>query len=213
MVVDGAKGVEDRTIKLMNVCRLRDTPIIGFVNKLDRDIRDAIELLDEIEDVLKIEAAPINWPIGMGKFFKGVYNLYTDTIHCFEQGNGQVLPPDTRIQGLDSDEARALLDDEYDDFCDEIELVRGASHEFDKDRYLAGQQTPSFLERHLVISVFAKCLMISLNGRRNPNIGQHSHAMCHRPKARFPVRFQNPGEYGSEAQRSHCLCARLFRSV
>ena len=144
MVVDGAKGVEDRTIKLMNVCRLRDTPIIGFVNKLDRDIRDAIELLDEIEDVLKIEAAPINWPIGMGKFFKGVYNLYTDTIHCFEQGNGQVLPPDTRIQGLDSDEARALLDDEYDDFCDEIELVRGASHEFDKDRYLAGQQTPVF---------------------------------------------------------------------
>ena len=85
---------------IVNVCRLRDTPIIGFVNKLDRDIRDAIELLDEIEDVLKIEAAPINWPIGMGKFFKGVYNLYTDTIHCFEQGNGQVLPPDTRIQGL-----------------------------------------------------------------------------------------------------------------
>ena len=83
MVVDGAKGVEDRTIKLMNVCRLRDTPIIGFVNKMDRDIRDAIELLDEIEEVLKIEASPINWPIGMGKFFKGVYNLYTDTIHCF----------------------------------------------------------------------------------------------------------------------------------
>ena len=72
MVVDGAKGVEARTIKLMSVCRLRDTPIVGFVNKLDRDIREAIELLDEIEDVLKIEAAPINWPIGMGKFFKGV---------------------------------------------------------------------------------------------------------------------------------------------
>jgi peptide chain release factor 3 len=111
---------------------------------MDRDIRDAIELLDEIEEVLKIEAAPINWPIGMGKSFKGVYNLYTDTIHCFEQGNGQTLPPDTRINGLDSDEARALLDDEYDDFCDEIELVRGASHTFDKDRYLAGQQTPVF---------------------------------------------------------------------
>jgi small GTP-binding protein len=86
MVVDGAKGVEDRTIKLMDVCRLRDTPIFSFVNKLDRDIRDPIELLDEIEDVLKIAAAPINWPIGMGKFFKGVYNLYTDTIHVFKAG-------------------------------------------------------------------------------------------------------------------------------
>ena len=69
MVVDGAKGVEDRTIKLMDVCRLRDTPIFSFVNKLDREIRDPIELLDEIESVLKIEAAPINWPIGAGQRF------------------------------------------------------------------------------------------------------------------------------------------------
>jgi peptide chain release factor 3 len=123
---------------------LRDTPIVGFVNKLDRDIREAIELLDEIEDVLKIEAAPINWPIGMGKFFKGVYNLYTDTIHCYEQGHGQVLPPDRCIKGLESAEARALLDDDYEDFCDEIELVRGASHTFDRSLFLAGKQTPVF---------------------------------------------------------------------
>ena len=78
MVIDGAKGVEDRTIKLMGVCRLRDTPIFSFVNKMDRDIRDPIELLDEIESVLDIAGAPINWPIGMGRDFKGVYNLYTD---------------------------------------------------------------------------------------------------------------------------------------
>ena len=90
MVIDGAKGVEDRTIKLMNVCRLRDTPIISFVNKLDRDIRDAIELLDEIEEVLGIAAAPVNWPIGMGGHFRGVYNLYTDTVHVFEPGHGPV---------------------------------------------------------------------------------------------------------------------------
>jgi peptide chain release factor 3 len=86
MVIDGAKGVEDRTVKLMNVCRLRDTPIFSFVNKMDRDIRDPIELLDEIESVLAIKGAPINWPIDMGSHFKGVYNLYTDTIHCFEMG-------------------------------------------------------------------------------------------------------------------------------
>ena len=92
MVVDGAKGVEERTIKLMDVCRLRDTPILSFVNKMDRDIREPIELLDEIESVLKIQGAPINWPIGMGKEFKGVYNLYTDTIHVFQQGANFVIP-------------------------------------------------------------------------------------------------------------------------
>ena len=144
MVIDGAKGVEDRTIKLMNVCRLRDTPIFSFVNKMDRDIRDPIELLDEIEAVLDIAGAPINWPIGMGSFFKGVYNLYTDTIHCYTPGQGAVLPEDIRIQGLDSDEARELLGEEYDDFLEEVELVRGASHEFDLELFLDGQLSPVF---------------------------------------------------------------------
>ena len=144
MVIDGAKGVEDRTIKLMNVCRLRDTPILSFVNKMDRDIRDPIELLDEIESVLGIEAAPINWPIGMGSEFKGVYNLYTDTIHVFQPGKGSVIAEDIRIDGLESDAARELLGDEYEDYLDEIELVRGASHEFDHDAYLAGKLTPVY---------------------------------------------------------------------
>ena len=144
MVIDGAKGVEDRTIKLMNVCRLRDTPIISFVNKLDRDIRDAIELLDEIEAVLGIAAAPVNWPLGMGGNFRGVYNLYTDTIHVYEPGHGRELHPDERIEGLASDRARSLLGEDYDAFCEEIELVRGASHEFDKDAFLAGRLTPVF---------------------------------------------------------------------
>jgi len=144
MVVDGAKGVEDRTIKLMEVCRLRDTPIFSFVNKLDRDIRDPIELLDEIESVLKIAAAPINWPIASGRRFKGVYNLYTDTIHLYTQGMGHTMSDERLIQGLDSDAARELLADEYNEFCDEIELVRGATHEWDIQAYLRGEQTPVF---------------------------------------------------------------------
>jgi peptide chain release factor 3 len=144
MVIDGAKGVEDRTIKLMNVCRLRDTPIVSFVNKMDRPIRDPIELLDEIEEVLHIPAAPINWPIGMGDTFRGVYNLYTDTIHCFERGHNAALHPDIRIEGLDSDEARALLGEDYDQLVEELELVRGASHEFELEPFLAGRQTPVF---------------------------------------------------------------------
>ena len=144
MVIDGAKGVEERTIKLMNVCRLRDTPIISFVNKLDRDIRDPIELLDEIEEVLEIKGAPINWPIGMGSGFRGVYNLYTDIIHLYTPGRGSVLPEDRRIEGLGSDAARELLGEEYGNFCGEIELVRGASHEFDLEDFLAGKLSPVF---------------------------------------------------------------------
>src|SRR3989337_1265807 len=80
MVIDSAKGVEERTIKLMEVCRLRDTPIFTFVNKLDREGREPIELLDEVENVLKIACAPVTWPIGMGKRFKGVYHLYEEAI-------------------------------------------------------------------------------------------------------------------------------------
>jgi len=144
MVVDGAKGVEERTIKLMDVCRLRDTPIFSFINKMDRDIRDPIELLDEIEAVLKIEAAPINWPIGSGKWFKGVYNLYTDTLHVFTPGMGHTLAEEKLIQGLDNDEARALLEDDYEAYVDEIELVKGATHVWDQQAYLDGRLTPVF---------------------------------------------------------------------
>lgn len=144
MVVDGAKGVEARTIKLMEVCRLRTTPILSFVNKLDRDIRDPIELLDEIETVLKIAAAPINWPLDCGAHFKGVYNLYTDTIHVFQPGQNAVLPDDVQIKGLESIEAREYLGDYYEEAVDQVELVRGASHEFDLEAYLAGELTPVY---------------------------------------------------------------------
>ena len=144
MVVDGGKGVEERTIKLMDVCRLRDTPIFTFINKLDRDTRDPIEVMDEIETVLNIRCAPIYWPLGNGKGFKGVYNLYTDTIHVYRQGQGDRIPDDIQIAGLRSAEAKALLGPYADDFADEIELVKGASHEFDLEEYLAGRMTPVF---------------------------------------------------------------------
>ena len=144
MVVDGAKGVEARTIKLMDVCRLRDTPIFTFVNKLDRDIRDAIDVLDEIETVLQIKCAPINWPLGMGKQFKGVYNFLTDTIHVYQQGLGDKLSATKLIRGIHGSEAKALLGSYADDFIEEIELVQGASHGFDLDAYLKGKLTPVY---------------------------------------------------------------------
>ena len=144
MVIDGAKGVEARTIKLMDVCRLRDTPILSFVNKMDRDIRDPIDLLDEIESVLKIKAAPINWPIGMGREFRGVYNFYTDTIHVYVQGKGHTLSDDIQIKGLESPEAREALGAYVDDVLEELELVKGATNLFDMDEFLSGQLAPVF---------------------------------------------------------------------
>jgi peptide chain release factor 3 len=98
MVIDAAKGVEDRTIKLMEVCRLRDTPILTFINKMDRETRDPIDVLDEIESVLGIKAAPVNWPIGSGKRFKGLYDLTTDTIHVYHQGQGHRIPDDVCVK-------------------------------------------------------------------------------------------------------------------
>lgn len=144
MVIDAAKGVEGRTVKLMEVCRLRDTPILTFVNKLDREVRDPIDVMDEVESVLKIACAPITWPIGMGSRFKGVYHLYDDEIHVFEAGHGDVASEARIIKGVGSEEAAAFLGDDLEAFKDEIELVKGASHEFDKAAYLAGELTPVY---------------------------------------------------------------------
>src|SRR5690606_31414465 len=144
MMIDGGKGVEPRTIALMEVCRLRDTPIVSFINKLDRDIRDPIELLDEIEAVLNIKAAPITWPIGCYRDFKGVYHLSQDKIIVYTPGHGHERTEARIIEKLDSDEARAHLGDLYDDFVDQLELVQGACHEFDADAFLKGEMTPVF---------------------------------------------------------------------
>jgi len=144
MVIDAAKGVEDRTIKLMDVCRLRDTPIISFVNKLDREGREPIELLDEVENVLDIQCAPITWPIGMGKRFKGVFDLYNDRVHLFSAQHGGKVQEGEVIEGLENPRLDELFGTMADELRDEVELVRGASHEFDFDAYRAGKQTPVF---------------------------------------------------------------------
>ncbi len=144
MVIDGAKGVEPRTIKLMEVCRMRNTPIVTFVNKLDREMRDPIELMDEIEDILQIQCAPMTWPIGMGRRLLGLYDLYGDRIIRYESGHGHHVHDFAVIEGLDSAPARQLLGSDYDDFVGEIELVRGASHTFDHDDFLTATLSPVY---------------------------------------------------------------------
>ena len=145
MVIDCARGVEERTIKLMEVCRLRDTPIFTFINKLDRDGREPIELLDEVENILKIRCAPITWPIGMGRELKGVYHLEQDFIHFYDPSRDGRINTGHIIQGLDTPEVdRELGADQANALREEIELVRGASHAFNFDDYRAGRLTPVF---------------------------------------------------------------------
>ncbi len=144
MVIDCAKGVEERTIKLMEVCRLRDTPIMTFINKLDREGRAPIELLDEIEKVLKISCAPITWPIGMGRDLKGIYHLTEDRIYIYQAGEKGRAGTHATIDGLESDAASEFLGDHAQTFRDEVELVRGATPEFSPAEYLAAKQTPVF---------------------------------------------------------------------
>jgi peptide chain release factor 3 len=145
MVIDCAKGVEERTIKLMEVCRLRDTPIMSFINKLDREGRAPIDLLDEVESVLQIRCAPITWPIGMGGRLKGVYHLLDDEVHLYEPGRNFTRQDSTIFKGLDAPELLARIGaPALRELRDELELVQGASHPFDRAAYLAGRQAPVF---------------------------------------------------------------------
>jgi peptide chain release factor 3 len=145
MVIDCAKGVEERTIKLMDVCRLRDTPIMTFINKLDREGRSPIELLDEVESILKIQCAPVTWPIGMGSRLRGVYHLLLDEVHIYEPGRNFTRQDSTIFKGLDDPALAARLGDAaLKELREELELVQGASHPFDLDAYLEGRQTPVF---------------------------------------------------------------------
>ncbi len=144
MVIDCAKGVEERTIKLMEVCRLRTTPIFTFINKLDREGKEPIDLLDEVEEVLGIRCAPVTWPIGMGKRLKGVYHFLRDEVLLYESGKNYETQQAAIIKGLDNPALDEVLGADAAELREEIELVQGASHAFDKEAYLRGELTPVF---------------------------------------------------------------------
>ncbi|MCP5419919.1 MAG: peptide chain release factor 3 [Gammaproteobacteria bacterium] len=144
MVIDSGKGVEERTIKLMEVCRLRNTPIFTFINKMDRDGRDPIELMDEVEDILSIRCAPVTWPIGSGRDFKGVYHLYDDFVHLYHATREGKMSDNQLIRGLHNPDLDAALGDQAEALREEVELVRGASHEFSVREYLDGELTPVY---------------------------------------------------------------------
>jgi peptide chain release factor 3 len=144
MVIDSAKGVENQTEKLMEVCRMRNTPIMTFINKLDRDGREPLELLSDIEDTLQIECAPLSWPIGMGKRFRGIYNLYRKELHLFSPTHGGRVQDGMVIQDLADSRLDELLGLQADELRTDVELLAGAANPFDLQDYLKGSQTPVF---------------------------------------------------------------------
>jgi peptide chain release factor 3 len=143
MLIDSAKGVETQTIKLMEVCRMRQTPIVTFMNKLDRDGLEPLALLDNVEQVLGMDCVPLSWPIGMGARFKGVLDLRDYTVYRFDpkmEGGGG----DVQLTGLDDPLLDEIAGREAATVREELELILGAGVEFSQERFLAGTQTPVF---------------------------------------------------------------------
>ncbi|HHO48398.1 MAG TPA: peptide chain release factor 3 [Desulfobacteraceae bacterium] len=144
MVIDSVKGVETQTRKLMEVCRLRNTPILTFVNKLDREGMEPLDILSDIEETLQIECAPLSWPIGMGKRFRGTYDLYRRQLILFTPGQ-ELLPGDTiTIRDLSDPQLDALLGHQADELREDVALLEGAANPFDLQDFLKGSQTPVF---------------------------------------------------------------------
>lgn len=142
MVLDAAKGIETQTRKLFEVCRLRNIPIITFINKMDRDGRDPLEVLDEIEEKLALDVTPANWPIGQGRDFKGVYNIFDDTITLVEK---KATESAIAVKGYNDPQIKALLDEgRYRDYIEGVEMAKGVCPPFDKDMYAQGSMSPVF---------------------------------------------------------------------
>lgn len=144
MVIDHAKGVEVQTEKLMEVCRMRNTPIVTFINKLDREGLDPMEVLDDIENKLQIECTPLSWPIGMGKRFKGVYDLHRKQLHLFTPGGDTRLQNGILIQELSDSLLDSLLGSQAEELRKDIELIKGVIPPFEIEHFLKGNQTPVF---------------------------------------------------------------------
>jgi peptide chain release factor 3 len=144
MVIDSAKGVETQTEKLMAVCRMRNTPVLTFINKMDREGQYPLDLLADVEDKLQIECAPMSWPIGMGKRFKGVYNLYRKELRLFKPGEKRLTDDVRVITDLNDSQLDELLGSAADELREDIELLEGAANPFDLKEYLKGNQTPVF---------------------------------------------------------------------
>jgi len=145
MLIDAAKGVEAQTRKLFEVCRMRGTPIVTFVNKLDRPARDPMELMTEVEEVLKLRTAPVTWPAGSGDRFRGVYDRMSRRVLTFERTAQNAQKAPTKVSGIEDPSLGGLLGEEQvEELRGAVELLDGAGEQYDQGRFLAGEITPVF---------------------------------------------------------------------
>ena len=145
VVIDVAKGVEEQTEKLVEVCRMRNIPMLVFINKLDREGKDAFDLLDEVEQKLNLSVTPLSWPIGMGERFQGIYNLYEKNIQLFSSNNKQRISEAIEFEDLNNPELDEIIGQEAaETLREEVDLVSGVYPDFDKDEYLKGTLQPVF---------------------------------------------------------------------
>ncbi len=145
VVIDVAKGVEEQTEKLVEVCRMRNIPMIVFINKLDREGKDAFDLLDEVEQKLGLSVTPLSFPIGMGYDFKGIYNIYEKNINLFSGNSKQNIEDTIAFNDIENPELETIIGQKAaEDLRDNLELVNGVYPEFNKELYLGGKQQPVF---------------------------------------------------------------------
>ena len=189
MLIDAAKGVEEQTKKLFAVCRMRGTPIVTFVNKLDRPARDPFELMSEVEEVLGLATVPITWPVGSGDLFKGVYDLQGKRVLTFERTKKNATKAPVKVGGIDDPQLRGLLGEEQtEELTGSVELLAGAGDTWDRERFLAGEISPVFFGSALTnfgvepfLEDFAE--ICPPPGPRNTNVGRSRRATTGSPRS------------------------------
>ena len=211
MVIDAAKGIEARTRKLFEVCRLRDIPIITFINKMDRESRDTFELLDEIEKTLALDTTPMTWPVGRGRDFLGTYDVVNGGVRLLE-GGGAKTGATEQIDIADLAGRNANLD--VAEIKDELALVSEACKPFELEAFREGHLTPVYFGSALrnfgvgdLLEGLGKFAPAAARAGQQPAQGRGRRAAHER------LRVQDPGQHGSEPPRPHRVCAALLRQA
>ena len=188
MVIDAARGIEAQTRKLFEVCRLRDMPVTTFINKMDRDGRDPFDLIDEVEQTLQIEVAPASWPIGMGRDFRGCWDLVHDRLLLMKRGKGETIGDGIACEDIDSPELDTLLPGHaVAQLRDEVEMTRELMVPFNRQEYLAGNLSPLYFGSALNNFGVRELIGGLVGMHRHPVRGRHSNVRLNRPRTRSPA--------------------------
>jgi peptide chain release factor 3 len=215
MVLDGAKGIEEQTLKLFEVCRLRDTPVITFINKMDREVREPFELLDEIEKKLALDVCPITWPIGMGERFRGCFNLVTDTLYMFETGRGSSISESIQFTGVDDPKLDSYIPvGELTAFREEVAMVKAIYPPFNREHYLEGHLTPVFFGSAVNNFGVRELLEALCEIAPSPRLQAAQPRSVDPSEEKFTgFVFKIQANMDKKPPRPYCFCADLFRKI